>query len=280
MPKQSVHGRSRLLSVRGVALLVVAMSLSSAAINSARGASLTPIATSGYSSDLVAEVGAASSSSGTTTSIGGPWVFYETGAGTTSVPGLPVSGSFTSTYNANTTFQFQPYDGSNTPDVPSDNILPMSGTLTLNTPAAYSELAFLTVNVDGSSYTATLNFSNAASLTTPSYSDPDWTNSDANNALGVGLSARGGALETDYHTAYLREWDYTLPSGYSNALLTSIDFSGANEFVFAVSGAAPVPEPASLVLCALGAVGLLSAVRRRRQGSVDCKPCSNSKSIH
>jgi hypothetical protein len=232
-------------------------------VSVAQAASI-PIGLTGWNQDVIAEASAANPIAGTTTDVA-TWVWYEVGAPGSS-QGLPVSGSFTSTYNPSTTFQFQPYTDTN-------NVVNNSGTVTLTSPAKFDSLAFLTSaqGAGGESFSATLHFSDA-STTVLTGSDPDWTFSGGNEALtNEGLVNRGGSWSGFYSgNLHMFEHDYTLSPADQAKTLLSIDFNltgGQFEDLFAVSGQAIVPEPGSLValigLCGMGLIGL---VLRRRGG--------------
>jgi len=107
----------------------------------ARAANI-PIALIGWNADVIAENTAANPQARSNANVNG-YVWYETGAPGSS-QGLPVSGSFVSAFNSNTTFQFQPYT--------SQNVVINSGTLTLAAPSTFDALEFLTSAYQGSTF--------------------------------------------------------------------------------------------------------------------------------
>lgn len=239
-------------------------------LTSSAAAQAGPVAIglTGWNQDVVAESTAANPTAGTTTGVAG-WAFYQHGAPGSS-QGLPANGSLTSTLNPAVTFQLQPYTG--------NNVILQNGSLTLNTPGAFSSLEFLTSAQGTDSVQVTLNFSDNSTASF-SINDQDWViGSSADAATNVGLVSRGSSWSGFYNSpVYLYEHDYTVPTIDSSKTLNSISFSSAvgNEMIFAVdgiAGTAAVPEPGTLSLLLGGVAGCI-ALRYRRQGRVaDCTP--------
>jgi len=171
--------------------------------------------------------------------------------------GIPASGAVSA---GGFDFQYEPFTGG------ANNGVRGPGTLTLVTPAKYSEIALLASNTGGSSsdvWQITLNFSDGPSSAPINYSGiQNWagTAGDLNPKLtGNGsTSAYGGALTVQ---------SFDLDGlGFAGNTLTSIDFTGGsgNAAIFALSGVV-VPEPSAFVLAALGVLGLMTCSRRRRR---------------
>jgi hypothetical protein len=219
-----------------------------------RAANMTPVAVTGFNRDLLipsAASGPPFSSYAQEFNPGEGTGYYQHG-----LPGyangLPASGSFTSATGDGTTFQFQPYTGNNALVLSSETGL-SSGTLTLATPALYSQIAVIANAANGNSSGAanlTLNFSDGSSYTTTYYA-PDWFYNTYNVALGgvdrIVMST--GALDdvgTDNPRFYETTINLDAMLGTSNRLLASLAFaqapgtlagglSGATE-IYAVSG--------------------------------------------
>lgn len=222
----------------------------------------TPLALTGWNQDVIAENTAASPAAGTTTDfLGGAtdWVWYEQGAPSSS-QGLPSSGSFASQANAGVTFQFQPYDG--------NNAVVQSGTVTLTNPGKFNSLAFLvSAQGSGSTWNATLNFSDNTSTVLSTQADPDWTQTGLNAIDNMGLFPRSGSWAGAYSgNLHMFEHDFLLSATDQAKTLTSISFNkiSGNMVLFAVSGIA-VPEPSSLSLMGLVGMAIVRLARGRRK---------------
>jgi len=228
-----------------------------------------PIGLSGFNQDLI--VGKTETGTVATTNVAG-WVYYETGLASapsgyqgTTGQGLPGSGgAFTSAANSAVQFQFASYTGSNTLVLSNGG----SGTLTLSSPGSIQDIHFLVTVQGGGTMTVTLNFSNATSVTIPSYTSiPDWTVSSV--TYGAALSNMGllhTAGSSGYAgNLYLREFDYTLGSGDQSKTLSSISVSNSGgPLMFFGASATAIPEPGTTAaLAGLAALGLV-AVRRIR----------------
>jgi hypothetical protein len=204
--------------------------------------------------------------------------------------GLPAGKNFTSQITnsvtgTSTAFHLQPAGGPNVlkmGDITQHPVI-TSCTLSLATPARYSSLAILATSGFGSG-TLTLNFTDGSTSGPYSYDAPDWNifvgNDMAKVALGpvgrngdVGSNGLGFVFDgaPDY---VMYETDLNLTAqGLDGKVLQSITFTSASNppdpfaitGVFAVSGVGvgqAVPEPTTLTLRGLGALGL--AVCRRR----------------
>lgn len=230
----------------------------------------TPIAVTGFNRDhLLANGG----DSGTNDTFGGGNHLFGNN--------LPANGNVTSAATnalttGATTFQLADYAANNTLKLGGDT--PATGTLTLTSPGHYQSLALLTsadsagTNNPG---TVTLHYSDG-SISIEGYTTSDWFSATDNPRAGAGNAfapnnqpgwiVANGSDQNPAFTMY--EADLLADP---TKTLTSLDFTQANGTgatgIFAVSGslAAATPEPASLGLIALGAVGLLRR-QRRSQG--------------
>jgi hypothetical protein len=244
--------------------LMVALALAAAA-----SAQRTPIATTGYNFDGIANgTSAATSTTGTLDSI---YDYYTVGFNTGSpTSGLPTA-SFVSAADATTTFQLQSPASNNVLWLQQAGSGATSGTLNLSTPGSYSSLAFLLTGFNGSQPgTYSLNFSSGLP-TTGSFTALDNFNQAGFAISGFGRVSRSDGLFDAVGSTNPRLYQVTvtLTSGDAARTLTSITFNNAETSgtvfhdigVFGVSGA-PVPEPASMVVLGAGALALL---RRRKK---------------
>lgn len=278
---------------------VVAGVLSVASLGSVASAALTPIGLTGYSHDVVYEVGATGSGKGTFTNEAS--ALMETGLNGQS-NGLPVGGSLTSSV-AGTTFQLSSYTSNNALLVGEGNNLPKFGTLTFAAPdkVAYNKIAVLGLSAGGGSdFSMVIFFTDGTNTglvenegnpntrgTFDGQSLPDWFNNGGSSNNGSVAPATGDLRRVDSNNGNdngfgvkLQQFTFDLTTkltsqyGGGNFLTSTkaidrIEFestggNGNNRSFLAISGEtaiAPVPEPTTLGVMAVG--GLL-ALRRRR----------------
>jgi hypothetical protein len=182
--------------------------------------------------------------------------------------GLPASGTIVSASNTLTkvaTFQLQ---GPN-----STNILKFDGTMTLATPAVYSNLAFLVNSLSANAPASfTLNFVSGPSTTlttagnVPYWSLGDPTASGGTYALISNNAIDGGGGENGSPIGFF-EYDFALTGADMYRPLASIgvNANGGYLITYAVSGelgAVPEPSTYALTLAGLAILGFL--VRRKR----------------
>lgn len=244
-------------------------------------AAQTPIIGSGYTADVIADVGDVSSpvSSITAGGVDGQFAYVQqgytgltmSGAGTPP-SGLPTGTVFASMSDATTTFSLQPAGGSNAIKLTS---LEPSATFALTTPAMFSTLSFLATGTNGAhTFTPTVTYTDGTSTTLGTLTAPDNFNVDTN--IAIFAKGRVQISNNDLQLADNNPRLYQLDAGAisSTKTLASISFTGTglagggtanaqNAIIFGISGTAvaAVPEPASLGLLGLGGLTLL---RRRR----------------
>ena len=204
------------------------------------------VGVSGYNQDLVwSQAESSLSYTAATTAQIASWDWYEHGVvGSQGLPvndGSPAARTFTSAANASVQFQFAPYG---TLAARNNNGLLLgagaNGTLALATPGQFQTIELLTNtqgNGAGTTWNATLNFSDGSQTVESNITDPDWTASNGQNAIDTGLY-NGGVYAGGL---YLREHDFALSAADQAKTLTSVTFdtigsTGAGLVVFAMSG--------------------------------------------
>ena len=199
---------------------------------------------SGFNQDLIWGVGEAGTAAAATTGSLAGWVWYEHGNG--SAAGLPVNSgtaprTFTSAFNSSVQFQFADYG---TGAGRNNNALLLApgqgGTLTLANSGSFQQVQFLdsSQGAGGTTWNATLHFSDSSSAAISNFSDPDFTLTGQNALQNTGLANVSGSF---YPGGQMFEQDYTLSAADQAKTLTSITFqtvssNGAGMAVFAVSG--------------------------------------------
>jgi autotransporter-associated beta strand protein len=177
-----------------------------------------------------------------TDTIDGTFFFYQ--AGIPGEPGnsvgVPIGGGLMSLANTNVTFQMQPYSANN--DLSLGATIGTSGTLTLATPAKFTQLNLLDTDGNGAeAFTVTLTFTNG-STSVYSTTGSDWFNGTPYAAIGLGR-AKTGAYDAGSSTnPRLYEQDINLTTADQALTVSAISFSVPNTGttrlnVFAISGA-------------------------------------------
>ncbi len=147
--------------------------------NGAYSQSFTPVAvtSAGFNADIVAESGTSSAAATSTTIDLQKHVCYSQAFGVANSitgGGLPDNGQVVSGTH---TFQMQPYSQNNALYLAADPSTAgeLSGTLTLVTPATYSNISLMMFGTEvGGTMSVTLNFSDGTTLGLGNFTAPDW----------------------------------------------------------------------------------------------------------
>ena len=210
---------------------------------------MTPITLTGFNQDIIAEAAPAAS---TTTAAFDAYNNYALvasgypGLADTGENGLPANGLFTSQANSSTTFQLASYTANNAllfntatnaPDAPQVS----AGTLTLSSPNAFTNLAFLSAAANNNSTDVinyTLNFSDGSTLP-GTLTGTDWFNGGTTVAIDElsRVDRTGDSPEDNYPNPNLYEDDLAIPTADQTKILTSVSFSTTgNGFQWAMMG--------------------------------------------
>jgi hypothetical protein len=233
-----------------------------------------PIPVAGFNQDVVVSATdtypagvTATMDSGVGATTGNTWygVGFNALAPTT---GLPI-GPVTSESDPNTTLQLAPFGSGN---VTSSNAVFLdagntTGALALSTPAVYSTLSLFGSTGNGTNIVNyTLNFADS-STQSGTLSFPDWF---GNSPVAIDANGRVDQsgpedVNSGNPNIYQENISFTPTGAALDSISLSYNSGPGNTAIFALSGTpVAVPEPASLVLFAIGAVGLLSIGHRRR----------------
>jgi hypothetical protein len=246
-------------------------------------AAFKPIAISGgFDQDLVVEAAAGDARTQVTGTLDGGIgavtgdTLYERGRNSgASATGLPHPGLLTSRDDPSHTYQLQSYAGLNSLLLSSANT---TGTLTLSTPSTFSALSLLATTGGGENLLhLVIHHSNGApDEITGDSAAPDWFGTDP-TAVATAYVVNGRVNPTNNandNTSFdnvngnnprLYDVDFTLTDTVNPISSVDVVWSsgGGRTGVFALSGVSAVPEPATLSVVGLGAMGLLARRRRR-----------------
>ena len=222
-----------------------------------------PVAVTGFNVDLIANgSGGSNRAQATTTSIfdganpGGCNVMYSkdfrgnNNLSTAPPFGLASNGVINSENISGATYNLADYSSNNTLLLTSNGQV---GTLTLQTPGVFADIAFLGASAEGHShFTIQLNYSDGTS-TSHSFEVPDWYDGDDYAIKGIGRVTRiadGGSLGADAFTGNtldpnLYDNVITISSPYNSKILTSLQFTKTS-----TSG-----RTAILGICGITAIG-------------------------
>lgn len=227
----------------------------------------TPITVSGFNLDAVAET-YPNSLSCTTQALdqvvaGGNSVMYNAAFASAASfgGGLPNSGTIV---NATKTFQLMPYNGNNALFAPASS----SNTLTLATPASYSNLSFLVFSTEGSStINITIRYTDLTVTNAGNFTVQDWFNGTGAVITGIGRCKRVvSGVTADGLPTNPRLYGIDIPLSCANQQKqvasvvvngVSSNPSGGGGYVLAVSGVTANVTPPAIaygnLLCQGGA---------------------------
>ena len=235
----------------------------------AANAAFAPIAVTGFSHDFIVEAGATNAAAAVTATMDGGAskgnaTFYQRGYDAARPSsGVPTQQSFTSANDPQHAFALASATGTNGLLLSSQS---PAGTLTLDTPAPFSALSFLTSTGGGSGgFNVNIKFVDGATETLSGVMSPDWFNNGCAALLADGRVYDDGFIDAVGQNPRLYQSDAFLAN--TSGLIQSLELSYAggtgHTVVFGVSGI-PVPEPASPMAATLFGAW---ALRRRRHGS-------------
>ncbi len=250
-------------------------------VASSASAQVNPIAVTGWNHDMVLNDPSPYDASVTGTMDGGfgqseNWTWVEKGTYTNS-DGNPqefeglVAGTHASLTGSGN-FEFQSFSANNVVGLNGGE----SGTLTLDSPAAYSAIALYGASGFGAkTATVTLTFDDASTaifnVDSGTGIGSDWFNSGTDKAFEAKARASNKSEELYTRLFYqqndaigINESYFTLSGGDSAKLLESVTIQntgGDRMVVFAISGQ-PVPEPTTALLLGLAGVAAFATTRR------------------
>ena len=270
------------MQYRKILLVALFASASFSIAVSAFGDTFCPIDFTGFNRDVIyGPDGGTGGGYALGADVKNEWAPYAVGTidvgGAAHSDGLPCGGTFTSLSNSSHTYALAAAGG----DTESKNALWLTsttnptGSLTLTTPGRYSGIGVLAAAPDnGASGTIRLNYSDATYAET-AFSLADWfqTSQPANAACKGGLSCYGFGNVDNCHIVNYGSYLYLTEqvfSADSTKTLTSVTFTQTggpgNVNIFGLSGAAvQTPEPATLLLTAIGLFGIAAYACRKRR---------------
>jgi hypothetical protein len=237
-----------------VNLLAAAVLMTLAGTASANPITITPIGVTGFSSAVI--IGPGPGDNFTNDTFGG-FQFFTTGTGEQGpTDGLPDNGTILSP-NAPSEFQLQPYN--------QNNVVKSNGTLTLITPAKYTDVSFLVDSQGTNAITFTLNFSTGPSQVVSAVV-PNWIGGDP-VPFGGTIALKNNNISGIFgQPSQFDEYDFATSSRILDSI--TISTTGGVEGIYAISGTLDVPEPSTWALMFAGVGALFFVGRMRRKQSV------------
>lgn len=196
--------------------------------------------------------------------------FYERGFNAAApTTGVPTGGTLTtSAADALHKFTMQPANGNNAILLNADNTV---GGIALETPAKYKALSFLTTTGNGSgTFDVRLIFADGSpDEVLKNVASPDWFNGGGTAITAAGRVNPNLSFDNVGLTnPRLYQQDYVLQNQASPVAAMEFTYAGGggNSYIFAISGIGDVvvPEPGSIAVIGLSAIGLLTRRQRRR----------------
>ena len=261
MKKVNLNDNRSNLIVNGFPLIICMILFS---LENAHSQTFVPLPVSGFNHDLIAEgSGGINRAEATTTitfdgvNMGGDNVMYSTDFRGNTNPnnappfGLPVNRIINSINLPGANYLLAPYDQNNALVLKTNG---SSGTLLLETPGVFSQIAFLGSSAEGvSNFNVILNFSDGTN-TAFSFSVPDWYDGPNFAIQGIGRVSRTliGTQNPDVFTGdatnpRLYDNQITLNAPFDTRILTSITFTktsdGGSTAILAVNGITAINAP-------------------------------------